>query len=54
VSLSKAMVESANCALGWSPYSFLSTTMERFRDEWDMHLKGQCPTGACKKASHAH
>jgi NADH:ubiquinone oxidoreductase subunit F (NADH-binding) len=54
VSLSKAMVESANCALGWSPHSFLRTSIERFRDEWDAHLAGKCPAGACKKAGHAH
>ena len=48
VSLSKAMVESANCALGWSPHSFLKTTIERFRDEWLAHIAGNCPLGVCK------
>jgi NADH:ubiquinone oxidoreductase subunit F (NADH-binding)/NADH:ubiquinone oxidoreductase subunit E len=47
--LSKAMVDSANCALGWSPYSFLKTTMERFRDEWLAHVAGNCPLGICNK-----
>jgi NADH-quinone oxidoreductase subunit F len=50
--LSKSMVDSANCALGWSPYSFLKTTMERFRGEYLAHLAGHCPTGACKAKSH--
>jgi len=52
-SLSKAMVESANCALGWSPHSFIKTTMERFKDEYDAHLAGACPLGVCK-AEHSH
>jgi hypothetical protein len=41
------MVESANCALGWSPHSFLKTTIERFRDEWLAHVAGNCPLGVC-------
>ena len=52
-SLSKAMVESANCALGWSPHSFIKTTMERFKEEYDAHLAGSCPLGVCK-AETAH
>jgi NADH-quinone oxidoreductase subunit F len=52
LSLSKAMVDSANCALGWSPYSFLKTTMERFKDEYDAHLAGKCPLGVCKAEAH--
>ena len=48
VKLSKYMVESANCALGWSPHSFLKTTIERFREEWLAHIAGNCPTGGCK------
>jgi NADH:ubiquinone oxidoreductase subunit F (NADH-binding)/NADH:ubiquinone oxidoreductase subunit E len=47
VKLSKYMVESANCALGWSPHSFLKTTIERFRDEWLAHVAGHCPLGVC-------
>ncbi len=50
LTLAKTMVESANCALGWSPYSFLKTTMERFKDEYDAHLAGKCPLGVCAKA----
>jgi len=46
--LSKSMVESANCALGWSPHSFLKTTIERFREEWLAHIAGNCPAGVCK------
>lgn len=46
--LSKYMVESANCALGWSPHSFIKTTLERFRDEWLAHVAGNCPLGVCK------
>ena len=52
--LAKAMVDSANCALGWSPYSFLKTTMERFKEEYDAHLAGSCPLGVCKAESHSH
>jgi NADH-quinone oxidoreductase subunit F len=51
-SLSKAMVDSANCALGWSPHSFIKTTMERFKDEYDAHLAGECPLGVCKAEAH--
>jgi NADH-quinone oxidoreductase subunit F len=53
-SLSKAMVESANCALGWSPHSFIKTTMERFKEEYDAHLAGSCPLGVCKEEAHGH
>ncbi len=48
LSLSKAMVDSANCALGWSPYSFIKTTQERFKSEYAAHLAGNCPLGVCK------
>lgn len=48
VKLSRIMVESANCALGWSPHSFLKTTIERFREEWLAHIAGTCPLGVCK------
>jgi NADH:ubiquinone oxidoreductase subunit F (NADH-binding)/NADH:ubiquinone oxidoreductase subunit E len=51
--LAKSMVDSANCALGWSPYSFLKTTMERFREEWLAHLAGNCPAGVCTKKAKA-
>uniref|UniRef100_A0A7C3Z2A4 NADH-quinone oxidoreductase subunit NuoF n=1 Tax=Desulfobacca acetoxidans TaxID=60893 RepID=A0A7C3Z2A4_9BACT len=51
--LAKSMVDSANCALGWSPYSFLKTTMERFRDEWLAHVAGNCPLGICGKQARA-
>ena len=54
VSLSKTMVESTNCALGWSPHSFLKTTIERFRDEWLAHVAGNCPLGVCRAEAHAH
>jgi NADH-quinone oxidoreductase subunit F len=50
LTLAKTMVESANCALGWSPYSFLKTTMERFKEEYDAHLVGSCPLGVCRQA----
>ncbi|MHB8068000.1 MAG: NADH-quinone oxidoreductase subunit NuoF [Desulfobaccales bacterium] len=52
--LSKIMVESANCALGWSPHSFIKTTQERFKEEYDAHLAGNCPSGVCKAGAHAH
>ncbi len=52
--LSKIMVESANCALGWSPHSFIKTTQERFKEEYDAHLAGNCPAGVCKAGAHAH
>jgi NADH-quinone oxidoreductase subunit F len=55
LTLSKAMVESANCALGWSPYSFLDTTMQRFKQEWLDHVHGKCSLGVCsKKAVASH
>jgi NADH:ubiquinone oxidoreductase subunit F (NADH-binding)/NADH:ubiquinone oxidoreductase subunit E len=53
LTLAKSMVDSANCALGWSPYSFLKTTMERFRDEWLAHVAGNCPLGVCKGEAQA-
>ncbi|MBM4301941.1 MAG: NADH-quinone oxidoreductase subunit NuoF [Deltaproteobacteria bacterium] len=54
LTLGKTMVESANCALGWSPYSFLKTTMERFKGEYDAHLAGSCPLGVCQAEEHSH
>jgi NADH-quinone oxidoreductase subunit F len=54
LALAQTMVDSANCALGWSPYSFLKTTMERFKDEYDAHLAGNCPLGVCKAEEHSH
>jgi len=54
LTLAQTMVESANCALGWSPYSFLKTTMERFKDEYDAHLAGSCPLGVCQAEEHSH
>jgi NADH:ubiquinone oxidoreductase subunit F (NADH-binding)/NADH:ubiquinone oxidoreductase subunit E len=54
VKLSKCMVESANCALGWSPHSFLKTSIERFRDEWLAHIAGNCPLGVCQGNGHKH
>jgi NADH:ubiquinone oxidoreductase subunit F (NADH-binding)/NADH:ubiquinone oxidoreductase subunit E len=53
VTLSKTMVDSTNCALGWSPHSFLKTTIERFRDEWMAHIEGTCPLGICSKPAQA-
>jgi|YNPNPStandDraft_1061719.scaffolds.fasta_scaffold00060_5 NADH-quinone oxidoreductase subunit F len=53
VNLSHTMVNSTNCALGWSPHSFLKTTIERFRDEWLAHVAGNCPLGVCTKKAQA-
>lgn len=53
VNLSRTMVESANCALGWSPHSFLKTTIARFRDEWLAHVAGNCPMGVCQAEAKA-
>jgi NADH:ubiquinone oxidoreductase subunit F (NADH-binding)/NADH:ubiquinone oxidoreductase subunit E len=53
ITLSKTMVDSTNCALGWSPHSFLKTTIERFRDEWMAHVAGNCPLGICSKPAQA-
>jgi NADH-quinone oxidoreductase subunit F len=53
VRLSKTMVDSTNCALGWSPHSFLKTTIERFRDEWLAHVAGNCPLGVCGQHKEA-
>jgi len=48
------MVDSSNCALGMSPYFFVKTTIERFRDEYDAHLAGNCPLGVCKGEEAEH
>jgi len=53
LTLSKTMVDSTNCALGWSPHSFLKTTIERFRDEWLAHVAGNCPLGICTQKAQA-
>ena len=52
ISLSQIMVDSSNCALGMSPFFFIKTTIERFRDEYDAHLAGNCPLGVCKAEEH--
>jgi NADH-quinone oxidoreductase subunit F len=52
ISLSQIMVDSSNCALGMSPYFFIKTTIERFRDEYNAHLAGKCPLGVCKEEAH--
>jgi NADH:ubiquinone oxidoreductase subunit F (NADH-binding)/NADH:ubiquinone oxidoreductase subunit E len=54
ISLSQIMVDSSNCALGMSPYFFIKTTIERFRDEYDAHLAGSCPLGVCKAEEPSH
>jgi NADH-quinone oxidoreductase subunit F len=54
INLSKTMVDSANCALGMSPYFFVKTTIERYRDEYNAHLAGQCPLGMCQAEEHSH
>jgi NADH:ubiquinone oxidoreductase subunit F (NADH-binding)/NADH:ubiquinone oxidoreductase subunit E len=54
INLSKTMVDSANCALGMSPYFFVKTTIERYRDEYNAHLAGQCPLGVCQAEGHSH
>ncbi len=48
VSLSQIMVDASNCAMGMSPYFFIRTTIERFRDEYLAHLTDGCPAGVCK------
>ena len=37
-----------------SPYFFIKTTIERFRDEYDAHLAGNCPLGVCKAEEPSH
>jgi NADH:ubiquinone oxidoreductase subunit F (NADH-binding)/NADH:ubiquinone oxidoreductase subunit E len=54
ISISQIMVDSSNCALGMSPYFFIKTTIERFRDEYNAHLAGTCPLGVCKAEEPSH
>ena len=54
ISIAQIMVDSSNCALGMSPYFFIKTTIERFKDEYNAHLAGNCPLGVCKEDSHSH
>ncbi len=54
ISIGQIMVDSSNCALGMSPYFFIKTTIERFRDEYDAHLAGNCPLGVCKAEEPSH
>jgi NADH:ubiquinone oxidoreductase subunit F (NADH-binding)/NADH:ubiquinone oxidoreductase subunit E len=54
ISLAQIMVDSSNCALGMSPYFFIKTTIERFRDEYSAHLAGNCPLGVCKAEEPSH
>ena len=54
ISVSQVMVDSSNCALGMSPYFFIKTTIERFRDEYNAHLAGTCPLGVCKAEEPSH
>jgi NADH:ubiquinone oxidoreductase subunit F (NADH-binding)/NADH:ubiquinone oxidoreductase subunit E len=54
ISIGQIMVDSSNCALGMSPYFFIKTTIERFRDEYNAHLAGSCPLGVCKAKEPSH
>jgi NADH:ubiquinone oxidoreductase subunit F (NADH-binding) len=54
ITLSQILVDSSNCALGMSPYFFLQTTIERFRDEYTAHLAGSCPLGVCRAEEPSH
>jgi NADH:ubiquinone oxidoreductase subunit F (NADH-binding)/NADH:ubiquinone oxidoreductase subunit E len=54
IKIAQIMVDSSNCALGMSPYFFIKTTIERFRDEYDAHLAGACPLGVCKAEEPTH
>jgi NADH-quinone oxidoreductase subunit F len=54
ISIAQIMVDSSNCALGMSPYFFIKTTIERFRDEYNAHLAGSCPLGVCKAEEPSH
>ncbi len=54
ISIAQVMMDASNCALGMSPLFFVTTTIERFRDEYDAHLAGNCPLGVCKADSHSH
>jgi NADH:ubiquinone oxidoreductase subunit F (NADH-binding)/NADH:ubiquinone oxidoreductase subunit E len=54
ISISQIMVDSSNCALGMSPYFFIKTTIERFREEYNAHLAGNCPLGVCKAEEPSH
>jgi len=54
ISIAQVMMDASNCALGMSPLFFVKTTIERFRDEYDAHLAGNCPLGVCKAEEHSH
>jgi NADH:ubiquinone oxidoreductase subunit F (NADH-binding)/(2Fe-2S) ferredoxin len=54
IKIAQFMVDSSNCALGMSPYFFVKTTIERFRDEYEAHLAGNCPLGVCQAEEPSH
>jgi NADH:ubiquinone oxidoreductase subunit F (NADH-binding)/NADH:ubiquinone oxidoreductase subunit E len=54
IAVAQVMMDSSNCALGMSPLFFVKTTIERFRDEYEAHLAGNCPLGVCKPEQHSH
>jgi NADH:ubiquinone oxidoreductase subunit F (NADH-binding)/(2Fe-2S) ferredoxin len=54
IKIAQIMVDSSNCALGMSPYFFVKTTIERFREEYEAHLAGSCPLGVCQAEEPSH
>ena len=47
-SLSKSVTQGSLCGLGKTAPNPVVSTLKYFRDEYEAHLKGQCPAGRCK------
>jgi NADH:ubiquinone oxidoreductase subunit F (NADH-binding)/(2Fe-2S) ferredoxin len=45
--LSRAMISTSFCGLGQAAPNPLLSSLRHFRDEWDAHLEGRCPSSKC-------
>jgi NADH-quinone oxidoreductase subunit F len=50
--LSYKTIEGSICGLGTTAPNPVLTTLKYFREEYEMHVKGKCPTGKCTELIH--
>jgi len=52
--LSKTVQEASLCALGQTAPNPVLSTLKYFRDEYEAHLRGECPAKVCKELIQYH
>jgi NADH:ubiquinone oxidoreductase subunit F (NADH-binding) len=45
--LTQTMQQAALCGLGQASPMPVVSTLQYFKDEYDMHINGHCPAGIC-------